>query len=100
MTGFADGVKGVSSRSLAAEQPGLFRPGRRRITSLHANAPGYLSRLNDLIGAAGLNIAAQYLNTAGAFGYASADVEGDLPAGFAERLAALPGTVRSRILTP
>lgn len=80
--------------------PGVFRPGRHRITSLHANAPGYLSRINDLIGAAGLNIAAQYLNTAGAFGYASADVEGDLPGDFSERLLALPGTIRARILTP
>lgn len=81
-------------------EPGFFQPGRIRLTSLHGNAPGYLSRLNDLIGAAGLNIAAQYLNTAGQFGYASADIEGDVPGDFLARVEALSGTLRARLLTP
>ena len=79
-------------------EPGALTPGRIRLTSLHANVPGYLSRLNDLVGTTGLNIAAQYLNTAGAFGYASADLEGDLPADFMARVTSIEGTLRARLL--
>ncbi|MEE2565138.1 phosphoglycerate dehydrogenase [Hyphobacterium marinum] len=80
-------------------EPGALVSGRTRLTSLHTNAPGYLSRLNELVGGAGLNIAAQYLNTSGSYGYASADLEGNIPAGFSEKVAALGGTIRARLLT-
>ena len=79
-------------------EPGVLVPGRTRLISLHANVPGYLSRLNDLVGATGLNIAAQYLNTAGPFGYASADLEGALPVDFIDRVAGIEGTRRARLL--
>lgn len=72
--------------------------GRTRILALHGNAPGYLSELTKAVSGAGLNIAAQYLNTVGGIGYVSTDVEGDVPEDLLERLRAANGTIRVRTL--
>lgn len=73
--------------------------GRTRILALHGNAPGYLSALTRVVSEAGLNIAAQYLNTAGGIGYVSTDVEGDVPAGLLDQLWDATGTIRIRTIT-
>ncbi len=73
--------------------------GRTRILALHGNAPGYLSELTKLVSGAGLNIAAQYLNTAGELGYVSTDVEGDVPADLLDTLRNAPGTIRIRTIS-
>ena len=73
--------------------------GRTRILALHGNAPGYLSALTRVVSEAGLNIAAQYLNTAGGIGYVSTDVEGDVPAGLLDQLRDATGTIRIRTIT-
>ena len=92
--------EGATSKSviLPELEPGPLVAGRARLTSLHSNVPGYLSRLNEVIGTTGLNIAAQYLNTAGSHGYASADLEGDVPDGFMARIGAVEGTLKVRLL--
>ena len=69
-----------------------------RLLSFHANAPGYLSRLNDAVSAAGANIAAQHLETRGELGYVIADLEGGLPAAFLDRIKAMDGTIRARLI--
>lgn len=78
--------------------PGPLRPGRARILSMHRNAPGFLSRLNDLISGLNLNIAAQHLDTRRDLGYAATDVDGDLPGDAEARFAALEGEIRTRIV--
>ncbi|MCW5725532.1 MAG: phosphoglycerate dehydrogenase [Maricaulaceae bacterium] len=79
-------------------EPGPLAPGRARLLSIHVNAPGYLSHLNEAISGAGLNVAAQHLQTQGQTGYAAADLEGGLPDGFLARVQAVPGTLRARLL--
>jgi D-3-phosphoglycerate dehydrogenase / 2-oxoglutarate reductase len=79
-------------------EPGRIKPGRTRLLSFHSNAPGFLSRLNDAVSAAGANIAAQQLETRGELGYVAADLEGDLPAGFIDHVRALDGSIRARLV--
>jgi D-3-phosphoglycerate dehydrogenase / 2-oxoglutarate reductase len=80
-------------------EAGDLAAGRTRILALHGNAPGYLSALTRLVSEAGLNIAAQYLNTAGGTGYVSTDVEGDVPDGLLDQLRDASGTIRIRTIT-
>ncbi|MEM6704128.1 MAG: phosphoglycerate dehydrogenase [Acidobacteriota bacterium] len=80
-------------------EPGPLEPGRVRLTCAHVNAPGFLTRLNEAVSAAGANIAAQQLQTLGDVGYAVADLEGDLPIDFAGSVRAIEGTVRARLLS-
>ena len=78
--------------------PGPLREGRARILSMHRNAPGFLSRLNDLVSGMELNIAAQHLETRGGLGYAATDVEGELPDAAEGAFAALKGAIRTRVI--
>jgi D-3-phosphoglycerate dehydrogenase len=73
--------------------------GRTRILALHGNAPGYLSELTRRVSGAGLNIAAQYLNTVGEIGYVSTDVEGPVPDELLAALRDAPGTIRIRTIS-
>lgn len=79
-------------------EPGPVRPGCTRVAVPHVNAPGFLRRLNDAAERAGANVAAQFLQTDAEIGYALADLEGALPADFLDRINALDGTIRARIL--
>lgn len=78
--------------------PGALREGRARILSMHRNAPGFLSRLNELVSGLGLNVAAQHLETRGQLGYAATDVEGAPPADAEEKLGGLEGAIRTRVV--
>jgi len=89
-------MKSVNFPELEA---GDLASGRTRILALHGNAPGYLSSLTRIISEAGLNIAAQYLNTTGGIGYVSTDVEGVVPDSLLDHLRAAPGTIRIRTIT-
>ncbi len=79
-------------------EPGPIRPGRTRLAAPHRNQPGYLRRLNDAAERAGANVASQYLQTEGEFGYAIADLEGSIPADFLDTVLALDGTIRARLI--
>lgn len=94
-------VSGGSAKSVNFPEleAGDLAGGRSRILALHGNAPGYLSALTRIVSEAGLNIAAQYLNTAGGLGYVSTDVEGAVPAGVIEELRRAPGAVRIRTIS-
>lgn len=76
------------------------RPAGTRFMHVHQNRPGMLNRLNTLFSDRGLNIAAQYLQTEGDVGYVV--IEADAADAFAEdvleRMRAIEGTIRARLL--
>jgi len=79
--------------------PGPIQPGRTRVLAPHMNRPGFLRRLNDAAEQAGANVAAQFLQTEGDLGYAVADLEGELPTDFLDRVRAIDGTIRARVIS-
>ncbi|WP_049622026.1 phosphoglycerate dehydrogenase [Frateuria defendens] len=72
----------------------------RRLLHIHKNAPGVLSRINELFSAGNINIDAQFLQTDAELGYVVLDVTADEAQAveLKERMAAIPGTLRTRVL--
>jgi len=75
------------------------RPDTHRIVHLHHNVPGVLATINGLLAENKVNIESQLLGTRGEFGYVITDVAVDYPAGVPDELAAMPETVRLRVLS-
>ncbi|GGY24689.1 D-3-phosphoglycerate dehydrogenase [Rhodanobacter panaciterrae] len=75
-------------------------PNSRRLLHIHRNVPGMLSRVNELFSAGNINIDAQFLQTDSEVGYVVIDVTADAAQAtvLKEQLAAIPGTLRSRVL--
>lgn len=75
-------------------------PHSRRLLHIHRNMPGMLTRINELFSAGNINIDAQFLQTAADVGYVVIDVSASEAQALElkERMAALPGTLRSRVL--
>jgi D-3-phosphoglycerate dehydrogenase len=75
-------------------------PHSRRLLHIHRNVPGTLSRINELFSAGNLNIDAQFLQTDSEVGYVVIDVSADETQANAlkAQMAAIPGTLRSRVL--
>jgi len=75
-------------------------PRSRRLLHIHRNVPGVLSRINELFSAGNINIDAQFLQTDAEVGYVVIDVAADeaQAATLKERLASIPGTLRTRVL--
>jgi D-3-phosphoglycerate dehydrogenase len=75
-------------------------PLSRRLLHIHRNVPGILSRINDLFSEGNININAQFLQTDSDLGYVVIDVSADETQAneLKMRLAAIPGTLRSRVL--
>ncbi|MGH8191465.1 MAG: phosphoglycerate dehydrogenase [Rhodanobacteraceae bacterium] len=74
--------------------------GSRRLLHIHHNVPGVLSRINEGFSQGGVNINAQYLQTAGDLGYVVIDVSAseEQSESLREQLSTIPGTVRTRLL--
>lgn len=74
--------------------------GSRRLLHIHQNVPGVLSRVNEVFSQAAVNIDAQYLQTSARIGYVVIDIAADEAQAEAlkEKLAAIPGTLRTRLL--
>ncbi len=74
--------------------------GSRRLLHIHENRPGMLTQINNVFSETGVNIDAQYLQTAGQIGYVVIDVDATEDQGRAlrDRLAAIDGTLRTRLL--
>ncbi len=85
----------AASVNLPVIQPGEHR-GTHRFAHLHENVPGMLAHINELFARNGVNITGQHLETRGEVGYALIDVADERGPGLAGKLAALPGTIRSR----
>ena len=77
-----------------------LRPRGTRFMHVHRNIPGILRRVNDIFDEAGANIAGQHLQTEGDIGYVvvEADLAMEASQGVLERIRALDGTIRARLL--
>jgi hypothetical protein len=74
------------------------QPGGHRLLHIHHNVPGVLSRINDVFADNGINISGQYLMTNAKIGYVVIDVEADSSRIALKKLAAIEGTIRTRVL--
>ena len=74
--------------------------GSHRFLHIHRNVPGVLMRINEVFSAADINIDGQYLRTDPELGYVVIDAASDRDqAGkLREHLAAIEGTLRTRVL--
>ena len=70
----------------------------KRLLHIHENRPGVLNKINQVFVEANINIAAQYLQTDPKIGYVVIDVETDDAAPLLEKLRAVDGTIRARML--
>jgi D-3-phosphoglycerate dehydrogenase len=73
-------------------------PNSHRLLHIHRNIPGVLSRINQVFGETGINIAAQYLQTNAQIGYVVIDVEAEHSQVALEQLREVEGTIRTRVL--
>jgi D-3-phosphoglycerate dehydrogenase len=75
-------------------------PHSRRLLHIHRNMPGMLSRINEIFSRENVNIDGQYLQTNASIGYVVADVSTSQEQAVAlkDALAAIPGTLRTRVL--
>ena len=73
-------------------------PGKHRILHIHRNVPGVLSAINQVFADNHINIAAQYLQTNEKIGYVVIDIDAQSSDLALDKLAQVPGTLRSRVL--
>ena len=73
-------------------------PGKCRLLHIHQNVPGVLAHINEVLSSSRINIAAQYLQTSAELGYVVIDVDAAASEIANEKLAAVEGTIRCRIL--
>jgi D-3-phosphoglycerate dehydrogenase len=73
-------------------------PGRHRILHVHRNVPGVLSAINQVFADNHINISSQYLQTNEKVGYVVIDLDAQSSELAQEKLAHIPGTIRSRVL--
>jgi len=73
-------------------------PDTHRILNIHRNVPGALAEVNRIVSEVGANIEAQQLATTRDIGYLVMDVNKELSDEVNARIAALPMSVRTRIL--
>ncbi|RZL47792.1 MAG: phosphoglycerate dehydrogenase [Variovorax sp.] len=73
-------------------------PGKHRLLHIHRNVPGVLSEINRIFSENHINIASQFLQTNEKVGYVVTDIDAASSDLALEKLAAVPGTIRSRVL--
>ena len=81
--------------------PNLSLPPNRsahRLLHFHANRPGILARINEVLTRSEANILAQYLQTTPELGYVVTDVDREHAPDLREQLDAIEGTIRTRVL--
>lgn len=74
------------------------REGTHRILNVHRNVPGVLASVTAILSELGANIEAQQLSTTRDIGYLVMDVDQLLSDAVRERIAALPVSVKTRVL--
>jgi D-3-phosphoglycerate dehydrogenase len=73
-------------------------PGHHRLLHIHHNVPGVLSRVNGVFSKHRINISGEYLMTNSRIGYVVTDVEAESSRVALQSLAAIEGTIRTRVL--
>jgi len=73
-------------------------PGKHRLLHIHRNVPGVMSEINRVFADNHINIASQYLQTNESIGYVVTDIDAASSEVAQEKLARVPGTLRSRVL--
>ncbi|MEJ8854308.1 phosphoglycerate dehydrogenase [Variovorax robiniae] len=90
---------GTSTSSVNFPEVALpAHPGKHRLLHIHANVPGVLSAINQVFADNQINIASQYLQTNEKVGYVVIDIDAESSDLALEKLAKVPGTIRSRVL--
>ena len=90
---------GTSTSSVNFPEVALpAHPGKHRLLHIHRNVPGVLSEINKVFGMNHINIASQYLQTHGDIGYVVIDIDMAHSDMALNKLAEVPGTIRSRVL--
>lgn len=72
--------------------------GCHRLLHIHKNVPGMMGAINSVFSENGVNIAAQYLQTNDRVGYVVIDVDAENSEMALQKLSALDGTLRCRVL--
>lgn len=72
--------------------------GKHRLLHIHRNVPGVLSEINRVFGESDINIAAQYLQTDETVGYVVVDIDDSDSDLALQKLNAVKGTIRCRVL--
>ncbi|MEF9995432.1 MAG: NAD(P)-dependent oxidoreductase, partial [Burkholderiaceae bacterium] len=73
-------------------------PNAHRLMHIHKNVPGVLSKINSVFSDNTINISGQYLMTNANIGYVVIDVEAEYSELALEKLSAIEGTIRTRVL--
>ncbi|MEM1230160.1 MAG: phosphoglycerate dehydrogenase [Pseudomonadota bacterium] len=71
---------------------------KHRLLHIHRNQPGVMSHINQVFSEAGLNIAAQYLQTREDVGYVVMDIDSEHSERGLQALQQVDGTIRARVL--
>lgn len=72
--------------------------GSHRLLHIHQNVPGIMSAINGVFSDNQINISAQYLQTNETVGYVVIDIDAEYSDLALQKLAAIDGTLRSRVL--
>lgn len=72
--------------------------GSHRLLHIHRNVPGVMSAINSVFSDNNINISAQYLQTNETVGYVVIDIDAEYSDLALEKLAAVEGTLRTRVL--
>jgi len=90
---------GTSTSSVNFPEVALpAHPGKHRLLHIHRNVPGVLSEINRIFSDNNINISSQYLQTNEKVGYVVTDIDAASSDLALEKLAKVPGTIRSRVL--
>jgi D-3-phosphoglycerate dehydrogenase len=90
---------GTSTSSVNFPEVALpAHPGKHRLLHIHRNVPGVLSDINRILSDNHINIAAQYLQTNEKIGYVVIDMDAASSDLALDKLAKVPGTLRTRVL--
>ena len=90
---------GTSTSSVNFPEVALpAHPGKHRLLHIHENRPGVLSEINRILSENQINIAAQFLQTDEKIGYVVIDIDAASSDLALDKLAQVPGTLRSRVL--
>ncbi|MEP0203840.1 MAG: phosphoglycerate dehydrogenase [Halioglobus sp.] len=72
--------------------------GSHRLLHVHHNVPGVMSAINNVFWENSVNVSAQYLQTNEQIGYVVIDVDAEYSPMALEKLSAVEGTIRARVL--